>query len=56
MGRGLGILSERTEAPTVVAFFSTSGTSERSNTRCEKYETAINASTTHAMMTPARRQ
>jgi hypothetical protein len=45
--------SERTEAPTVAAFFSVSGTSSRSNTRCEKYETTASAITTHSMITPA---
>jgi hypothetical protein len=48
--------SARTEAPTVAAFCSVSGTSSRSNTRCEKKDTAANAITTHTMITPARRQ
>ena len=33
-----------------------SGTSSRSKTRWEKYETTPRATTTHSMMTPARRQ
>ena len=35
---------------------SVSGTSSRSNTACEKYDTTASAMTTHTMITPASRQ
>ena len=41
---------------TVAAFCCVSGTSSRSNTRWEKYDTTASAMTTHTMITPASRQ